>query len=40
VLADTVIHGSALESSLTATVVADPCRWFGGRTTLLWVRVL
>jgi hypothetical protein len=40
VVANTVIHGSALESSLTATVVADPCRWFGGRTTLLWVREL
>jgi hypothetical protein len=34
------IRGQAADLTLTATVVSDPCRWFGGHTTLVWIRVL
>jgi hypothetical protein len=33
------LRGQPVGQTLTATVV-DPCGWFGGRTTLTWVRVL
>jgi hypothetical protein len=34
------IRGKAADLTLTATVVTDPCRWFDGHATLVWIRVL
>lgn len=33
------IRGQGVLQTLTATVVADPCRLFGGRETLVWIKV-
>jgi hypothetical protein len=34
------LRGQAVGQTMTATVAADPCRWFEGRSTVTWVRVL
>ncbi|HEU4329709.1 MAG TPA: hypothetical protein VFR40_01240 [Lapillicoccus sp.] len=34
------LRGQTVGQTLTTTMVADPCRWFEGRSVMTWVRVL
>ena len=34
------VRGQGSLQTLTATIVADPCRLFDGRETLVWIRVI
>lgn len=34
------LRGQGADQTLIATVVADPCTWFDGHATLVWIKVL